>query len=100
MEVPIIWLNVNKKIFIESITIIGMFGLSYLLLFLYIYMKFDISFNQIIKTIILNDNKLSLRVITNKSLSTKFYNNDYPNKKYSIDFIIDELIYVLKTGIS
>jgi transposase len=52
-------------------------------------MKFDISFNQIIKIIILNDNKLS-----------KYYNNDYPNKKHSIDFIIDELIYVLKTGIS
>jgi transposase len=47
------------------------------------------SFKEIFKHIILKNDNLR-----------KSYSNDYPNKKYKLDDIIEEIIYVLKTGIS
>ena len=39
--------------------------------------------------------------IVNRSLHLrKSYFNDHPNKKYTLSLIIDELFYVLKTGVS
>ena len=71
-----------------------MFGLLIHILFKKIYFvklmkNNEFSFIQIIKKIILK----------NKFLS-KSFTCDHPNSKYSLDFIISEIIYVLKTGIS
>ncbi len=38
-------------------------------------------------------------ILKNKILNTSFTTN-HSNSKYSLDFIISEIIYVLKTGIS
>ena len=51
--------------------------------------NFNGSFKDIIKQIILNHPALK-----------KSYSQKFPNSKYSLDFILDEIIYVLKTGIS
>ena len=39
-------------------------------------------------------------IISKNKILNKAYNYNHPNKKYSLDLIIDEIIYVLKTGIS
>jgi putative transposase len=52
-------------------------------------MKLNISISEIITKIILK----------NKNIS-KFYSHKYPNSKYKLTDIINEIIYVLKTGIS
>ena len=49
----------------------------------------NLSFIEILKNIIFKDKNLC-----------NSYNNNFPNQKYSIDLIINEIIYVLKTGIS
>lgn len=51
-------------------------------------MKFNVSFINEIKIIIL------------KSKLNKFYIKQYPNSKYSLDYIISSIFYILKTGIS
>ena len=48
-----------------------------------------ISFNNFLKTIIFKNKLLN-----------KAYNYNHPNQKYSLDLIINEIIYVLKTGIA
>ena len=54
---------------------------------MYTYMNFDIKFE--LKKIILNSSKLKDSFI-----------KIYPNSKYSLDLIIDELLYFLKSGVS
>ncbi len=46
-----------------------------------------------LKTIIIN-------IINKDEELSAAYNKDHPNKKYSIELIIDEIIYVLKIGIA
>lgn len=52
-------------------------------------MKLNISFLEILKEIILTNKK-----------TKHFYNIKYPNSKYTLDDIIKEILYVLKTGLS
>lgn len=56
---------------------------------MHIMVKLNISFNDVLKNTILTS-----------KLIGKNYRNTYPNSKYTLDDIINELIYVLKTGIS
>jgi len=52
-------------------------------------MKFNISFNEILKKIIIDNPKIGI-----------FYRKQYPNSKYSLDDILTEIIYILKNGIA
>lgn len=52
-------------------------------------MKLNVSFNDVFKNTIL----------TSKTIG-KNYKHTYPNSKYTLNDIINELIYVLKTGLS
>jgi transposase len=52
-------------------------------------MKLNISFIEILKKIILGDTEIGI-----------FYRNQYPNSKYSLDDILNELLYFLKSGVS
>jgi len=40
------------------------------------------------------------QTILHNQILAKFYSNTFPNSKYSLDLILSEIIYVLKTGIS
>jgi len=51
--------------------------------------KSNICFKNYLKLIIINDKHIG-----------KYYVNLYPNSKYSIDDILDDILYVLKTGIA
>jgi len=51
--------------------------------------KININFKKLIKYTILNDNKLK-----------KLYSHCFPHSKYSIDNILDGILFILKTGIS
>src|SRR3989344_1184043 len=51
--------------------------------------KSNICFKDYLKLIIINDKHIG-----------KYYVNLYPNSKYSIDDILDDILYVLKTGIA
>ena len=51
--------------------------------------KLNISFKDSIKTTILKNKHIQ-----------KFYLRKFPNSKYSLDLIIDDILYVLKTGIA
>jgi transposase len=52
-------------------------------------MNIKISFKQVLKNI-----------IAKNKILYKFYFLQHPNNKYSIDFIIDEILYILKTGLA
>ena len=51
--------------------------------------QINLSFNKFFKDIILNDFNIK-----------KYYNKKFPNTKYTLDSIIEGIIYVLKTGIA
>jgi transposase len=51
--------------------------------------QLNLSFNKFLKNVIINDVNVK-----------KYYNKSFPNSKYSLDVIIDGIIYILKTGIS
>ena len=51
--------------------------------------KLNVSFLEILEEIILNDSKIKY-----------FYANKFPNSKHSLDDILKEILYVLKTGLS
>ncbi len=44
--------------------------------------------------------KILKKIILKNKILNKSFTNNYSNSKYSLDFIISEIIYVLKTGIS
>ena len=51
--------------------------------------KLNVSFSEILKKIILSDSKMKY-----------LYTNKFPHSKYSLDNILKEILYVLKTGLS
>jgi len=51
--------------------------------------KISISFKEYLKNTILKDKNIN-----------KYYLKQYPNSKYKLDDILDDILYVLKTGIS
>jgi transposase len=51
--------------------------------------QINLSFNKFLKDIILNDFNIK-----------KYYNKKFPNTKYTLDSIIEGILYVLKTGIA
>ena len=51
--------------------------------------KLNVSFLEILKEIILNDSKIKY-----------FYTNKFSHSKYSLDNILKEILYILKTGLS
>ena len=51
--------------------------------------KLNISFSEILKKIILSSPKIK-----------HYYSTKYPHSKYSLDLILHEILYVLKSGVS
>lgn len=48
----------------------------------------------------LSFSKILIDLIMNNNVLKKSYNTNHPNQKYKLNKIVDEIIYVLKTGIS